>query len=78
MIIWTRTVGAAGGFNEPVEIVTEPCLSKLAKNVRDFFEELREADLADISKSTLQKNLEAYKLTVEDLLEKYSEKPKQL
>jgi hypothetical protein len=78
IIIWTRTVGAAGGFNEPAEIVTEPCLSRLSKSVRGFFEELRIADIADVSKSALQKNLEAYKLTVEDLLEKYSEKPRQL
>jgi replicative superfamily II helicase len=78
MIIWTRTVGAAGGFNDQVEIVTEPCLSRLSKNSRGFFQELRTADLADISKSALQKNLEAYKLTVEDLLVNYSEKPKQM
>jgi hypothetical protein len=43
-VIWTRTVGAAGGFDEPVEIVTEPCLSRLSKSVRGFFEELRAAD----------------------------------
>ena len=77
MVIWTKTVGAAGGFNEPVEIVTEPCLSRISKNIRGFFEELRTADLGDVSKATLQKNLEVYKLTVEDLLEKYSEKAKQ-
>ena len=59
-------------------MVTEPCLSRLAKNVRGFFEELRSADLADISKPTAQKNLEAYRLTVEDLLGKYSERAKQM
>jgi replicative superfamily II helicase len=78
MIIWTKTVGAAGGFNEPVEIVPEPCLSRLSKSVRGFFDELRVAELGDVSKPILQKNLEAYNLTVEDLLEKYSEKPKQM
>jgi hypothetical protein len=77
MVIWTKIVGAAGGFNETVEIVTEPCLSRISKNVRGFFEELRTADLADVSKAALQKNLEAYKLTINDLLENYSEKPKQ-
>jgi len=78
MVIWTRTVGAAGGFNEPVGIVTEPCLSKLAKKVRGFFEELRSADLASLSTSKVQANLEAYGLTIEDVVSKYSEKPKQM
>jgi hypothetical protein len=51
MVIWTRTVGAAGGFNEEVEIVAEHSLSKLTKNVRGFFEEWRTADLASLSAS---------------------------
>lgn len=78
MVIWTRTVGAAGGFNEEVEIVAEHSLSKLTKNVRGFFEEWRTADLASLSASKIQSNLKAYHLTIEDLLENYSEKPKQL
>jgi hypothetical protein len=78
MIIWTRTVGPAGGFNEPVEIVTDPLLARLTRNVRDFFRALRTADLKSLSAKSLQTNLEAYHLTTEDLLTIYSEKPKQL
>jgi hypothetical protein len=78
MIIWTRTIGQAGGFNEPVEICTDSALAKLTKNVRGFFEELRKADLKNLSTTKIQTNLKAYKLTIEDLLSQYSEKPKQL
>jgi hypothetical protein len=76
MIIWTRAVNRAGGFNEPVEIVTDTSLAKLGRNVREFFRELRTADLQSLSASKLQANLKSYHLTVDDLLNAYSEKPR--
>jgi replicative superfamily II helicase len=78
MVIWTRTVGQAGGFNEPVEILTNSALSKLTKNVRGFFGELAKADLQNLSTTKLQANLKAYELLIEDLLDRYSEKAKQM
>jgi len=78
MVIWTRTVGQAAGFNAPVEILTDSSLSRLSKNVRGFFGEFGKADLQNLSATKIQANLKAYKLTVEDLLGHYSEKPKQL
>jgi hypothetical protein len=76
MIIWTRIVSQAGGFNEPVEIVTDVSLGRLERNAREFFRELGTADLQNLSAKMLQANLDAYHLTVEDLLIRYSEKPK--
>jgi replicative superfamily II helicase len=78
LIIWTRTVGAAGGFNEPVEIMTDKSLAHLERNVRGFFRELATADLQNLSEKRLQVNLEAYQLTIDDLIARYSEAPKQL
>lgn len=78
MIIWTKTIGKGGGFNEPVEIVTDVSLRHLEKNVRGFFRELRDADLQNLSSKKLQSSLETHELTVDDLLNRYSEKPKQL
>jgi len=78
MVIWTRTVSQAAGFNAPVEILTSNSLGQLGKNVRSFFGELRDADLQNLSQRKIQANLEAYKLTIEDLLDHYSEKPRQL
>jgi replicative superfamily II helicase len=78
MVIWTRTVSQAAGFNEPVEILTNGSLNQLAKNVRSFFGELGNADLQNLSTAKIQTNLKAYKLTIEDLLNHYAEMPKQL
>ena len=77
MVIWTKTVGPAAGFNEPVEILTDASLTQLTKNIRGFFGELGKADLQNLSTTKIQANLKAYRLTVEDLLDHYSEKPKQ-
>lgn len=78
MVIWTRTVGQAAGFNEPVDILTNSSLSKLTKNVRGFFGELAKADLQNLSTTKLQANLKAYELLIEDLLDRYSETAKQM
>jgi len=78
MVIWTRVVSQAGGFNEPVEIIANTSLGRLAKNVRGFFGELTNADLQNLSTAKIQANLKAYKLTIEDLLDHYSEEPKQM
>ena len=77
MVIWTRVVTKAGGFNDPVEIVTDSSLSKLTRNARDFFRELRTADLQSLSDSKLQASLQSHQLTVDDLLNSYSEKPRE-
>jgi replicative superfamily II helicase len=75
IIIWTKTVGAAAGFNEPVRIMTNKKLDLLVKNVRALFDELKGADLQDLSEVKLQDNIERHDLSVEELVHRYSEDP---
>jgi hypothetical protein len=77
MIIWTRVVGAAAGFNDKVQIMNGKKLELLVKNVRAFFAELKGMDLQDLSEVKLQANLERYDLSVDELVTHYSEEPKQ-
>jgi hypothetical protein len=78
MIIWTKTVGAAGGFNEPVLIMTAKRLDRLVRNVRGFFQELKDDDLHNLAEQKISKNLDSYHLGVDELLTAYGEAPKQL
>ncbi len=75
IVIWTKLLGAAAGFNQPVEIVRLKKLELLIRNVKEFFGELRGMDLQDLSESKLQAKLSQHSLTVDDLLSKYSEQP---
>jgi len=76
MIIATKTVGRAAGFNHDVEIMRERLLKVLVQNVRSFFLEFKNSDLKDLSERKIQDLLNAHKLAVEDILSHYSEKPK--
>jgi hypothetical protein len=76
MIIWTRAVSAAAGFNDPVQIMTSKGLERLVKHSKAFFAELKATDLDDLSEKKLQANLERYELTVDSLTTKYGEPPK--
>lgn len=78
MIIPTKTVGHAAGFNEPVEIVRNANLKKLARNVEKFFLEFRQYDLASISEKKVSELLAMHHLKIDDVLQEYSEEPKQL
>jgi len=75
MVIWTKVVGASGGFNDNVGVMTNKSLEKLVKNAREFFGELKAVDLHDISEIKLQENLDRYSLTVDELVSNYSEEP---
>ena len=77
MIIWTKMVGAAAGFNEPVRIMTNKKLESLVKSVRATFDELKGLDLQDLSEVKLQENIDRHGLGVEQLLHNYSEEPVQ-
>ena len=58
MIIWTKTVGAAAGFNHDVQIMTKKYLERLIKHTKAFFAELKGTDLQDLSEDKLQANLD--------------------
>jgi hypothetical protein len=76
LIIPTKTLGNGAGFNEPVEIMRDPSLDHLTRNVRSFFNEFRNLDLSNLSETKTQSLLDMHKLGVSDLLSVYSEPPK--
>jgi replicative superfamily II helicase len=75
MIIWTKALGTAAGFNEDVRIMTSKKLETLVKNVKSFFGELKGVDLQDLSETKLQANLDRCRLNVDELISQYSELP---
>lgn len=77
MIIWTKAVAPAAGFNEDVGIMRGRQLETLVKNVRSFFQEFRGVDLKDLSEGKVKTLLHTHQLTVDDLLTQYSEAPQQ-
>jgi replicative superfamily II helicase len=77
MIIPTRKVGPAAGFNEPVRILRQKGLSRLTRNVKAFYASLRALDLRDLDEKKVQSFLDAHQLRTEHLPE-YAEEPRQL
>jgi hypothetical protein len=75
MIIHTKKVNPATGFNFEVEIMKKNNLEKLTRNVESFYNEFQNLDLNDLSREIIQKFLDTHKLSVESLLSEYSEMP---
>ncbi|MDT0173077.1 DEAD/DEAH box helicase family protein [Exiguobacterium sp. BRG2] len=77
IIISTRLISSAAGFNESVQIMKSNKLYALVGNVRRFYREFRAFELNDLSERTIQSLLEKYNLTVKDFLnDEYSEEPR--
>ncbi|UNC92142.1 DEAD/DEAH box helicase [Candidatus Contubernalis alkaliaceticus] len=76
MIIPTKKVSHAAGFNLNVEIIREGNLKRLTTNVNNFFMEFKNLDLMDIPDKKVQEYLTLHRLTVDDLLGSYSEIPR--
>lgn len=77
MIIPTKTIAAAAGFNEPVEIMSQSNLKKLRKNLVSFYNEFRAYNLNTLTDEMINKALISHKLAINDILNEYSEKPYQ-
>ncbi|MDQ6761054.1 MAG: DEAD/DEAH box helicase family protein [Bacteroidota bacterium] len=77
LIIPPKYIGSAAGFNYPVEILTKKGLTKLKMNLKSYFMEYSTYDLGTITEAQVNKYLQLHKLTVEDILNEYSEKPVQ-
>lgn len=73
MVIPTRKLGDAAGFNMPVTILRETSLKKLRRNVQNFFQEFGAADLADLDPNTVQKWLSQHHLETDALVATYTE-----
>jgi hypothetical protein len=76
LIIPTKNVSSAAGFNEPVQIVRKSNLKRLVHNFKSFFSEFKNIDLRDISDDKVQQFLKTHNLLVHEILDKYSETPK--
>lgn len=75
LIIPTRRVSTGAAFNDAVMIAGKRQLERLVKNVRGFFGEFRTVDLRDLSVDKINQHLRVHKLTVDDLVTEYCEKP---
>lgn len=73
MIIPGRELANGAGFNCVVKVIRKSNLEKLRRNVRRFFDEFSKADLADLSEALIDTALRSHSLTVEDLVQEYSE-----
>lgn len=71
MIIPTNKLGAGAVFSEAVGIVRKHELSKLAKNVRQFFNEFAIIDLAEVPEEKIHAFLVAHLLTTEAIKVEY-------
>ncbi len=60
LIIPTKVVSSAAGFNEPVQIVRKPNLKKLVKNFKMLFYEFRSVELQDIDDAKVQRYLKEH------------------
>lgn len=77
MIISTKNVSKAAGFNKSVQIMRENKLRTLTSNVRKFYQEFKGLDLNDLSEKRIQELLTICKLTSHDLTsDLYSEEPR--
>ncbi|CAH0344766.1 DEAD/DEAH box helicase family protein [Bacillus sp. CECT 9360] len=78
IIISTKNVSRAAGFNKPVEVMRENKLRLLSDNIRKFYREFKGLDLNDLSEVRIQELISLYKLTSNDFLnDTYSEQPRQ-
>jgi len=71
MVIPTNKLGAGAAFNDAVGIVKKHELSKLVKNVRQFFQEFASMDLSDVAEDKINGFLNAHQLTTDALKSEY-------
>jgi len=76
LIIPTRELGNAAGFNCPAQIIRAKHLQQIAVRVRALFGTIARLDVHDIKEERVQQLLDAHQLTVEAILE-YSESPRE-
>lgn len=73
MVVPTKKVGEAAGFNMPVTVMREGKLKRLVGNVQNFFKEFASCDLMDLDPATVQKWLNDHSLSTDLLISTYTE-----
>ena len=67
LVIPTKKVGKAAGFNQEVIILRPTGLRRFTKAVREFFKEFANFDLHDLSEAKVQELIDSHSLTVEGI-----------
>lgn len=73
-----KKVESAAAFTHDVEVMSETELKSLVKSIRNFFKSFESTNFRDLSIAHIQKLLNSHKLAVDDLLNHYTKKPKNL
>lgn len=63
---------SAAAFTHDVEVMRDADLRKFVRSAKDFFKAFEMQNLNDLSNWNIQKNIDAYNLSVEDIISKYS------
>ncbi|MBC1945375.1 DEAD/DEAH box helicase family protein [Listeria booriae] len=78
LIIPTKKVSRGAGFTESVQILRKRGLARLSENVRNFFNEFKTTNFASLSEGKIQQNLDLHNLSVDKIIDDYTEVPKNL
>lgn len=73
MIISTKKVTAAGGFNDSVSIINMKNLNKFKKNIKKFCAEFNSTNFNDLSSKKIQEYINTHKLDSNSLITLYTE-----
>lgn len=71
IIIPTRQLSSAAGFNDIVGVLRPKELGRLRKNVKQFFDFFKTVDFSSLNAESIQQQLGIHKLTTEHLLGEY-------
>ena len=71
-------VASAAAFTHPVEVMRESDLMNLVKACRELFKSFELQNLNDLSSTYIQKMINAHKLDVKDITDRYSRKLKDI
>lgn len=75
MVIPTKDIAKAAGFNDPVQVMQRKQLNDLKNRFRAFLLEFKQVDLHDLADETLQRSLQKHWLTSDDVTSKYGVDP---
>lgn len=73
MVIPTKKVSKAAGFNMTVTVIRESGLKKFVRNIQNFFQEFAAADLMDLNPKTIQQWLKTHDLETDQIVRNYTE-----
>ncbi len=73
-----RNIESAAAFLRPVEGMAEPDLRSFTKSCAEFFKSFESQNFNDLSALHIQKNVDSYKLAIEDVKSRYCRKLRNL